>query len=610
MDHEIEPLPKTGALWGTKNGSNTGSEQTIFDELKNKRGINMAWVIAGVTIAITLCILVGLYYLVFYGRIQGPSVDIATTALDEVFIGAPFPLNVSLSNFSPESIGKGTVTLYLPQSFYFSGAYKDVREREMPVGPLQSQQTIRESFSIVSDAAAQSVSRLRIVFRYEGTGEATGKTFEKEYFTDVLTSRSAVSIHIDTAKFAYNGKPFDVTVTYKNNTKQTLAGGKISVQYPAEFQPTNTSASMGERTFSWDIPEIKQQEEGRVVLNGALIGPANAFFNFSATAHVYTAINKQDLYQTDGQTASISIYPEPFSIIIKSEQDNGFIQPGEQSSYTITVFNNSEITFRDTTIRVQLSGDMLDITKVEPTNGVFDSRTNTISWSVAGTPQLANIEPGKNISVLFSVGTKKTFSTTLTGNEIVSFAAQASSPTVPSNTAATQTIATAKLDMKIGGIATPTVAVYHIDPKNKQLNSGPYPPVVNQQTRYSVYWKVSATGSPLQKATMSTFLQGNTVFISTLSAPPDTRLVYDKNSGKVVWDIGSIPTGETREASFQIESVPAITDVNSQVPLIGASIFEGIDAFTGYKIKTSLPSVASNIPDDKKVGSKRQVLPK
>ncbi|MEN9342130.1 MAG: hypothetical protein RIQ54_386 [Candidatus Parcubacteria bacterium] len=609
MDHEIEPLPKTGALWGTKTGSNTGIEQAIFDELKNKKGINMAWVLAGITLAVTVCILAGLYYVLFYGRIQGPSVDIATTALDEVFIGAPFPLNVSLSNFSPESIGKGTVTLYLPASFYFAGATKEVREREMPVGPLQSQQTVRESFSIVSDAAPQSVSRLRIVFRYEGTGEAIGKIFEKEYFTDILTSRSAVSIHIDTAKFAYNGKPFDIAVTYKNNTKQTLAGGKISVQYPIEFQPTNAASSMGERTFAWDVPEMKQQEEGRVILNGALIGPANAFFNFSATSHVYTATNKQDLYETDAQTASISIYPEPFSVIIKPENSNGFIQPSEQSSYTVTVFNNSEITFKNATIRVQLSGDMLDITRVEPTNGVFDSRINTISWSVAGTPQLTAIEPGKNVSVSFSIGTKKSFPTKTTGNSIVSFDAQASSPTVPSNTAATQTIATAKLDMKIGGIATPTVAVYHVDPKNKTLNSGPYPPAVNQPTRYSVYWKVSATGAPLQKTTLSTFLQGNTAFISILSVSPETRIVYDKNSGKTVWDIGAIPAGETREASFQIESVPAITDLNSQVPLIGASVFEAVDAFTGNKIKISLSPVESNIPDDRKASSKRQVVP-
>lgn len=624
MDREIEPLPKGGALWGTptaiKKDTHSGqsspntplrpalnipTDDHAFGAVTNKR----TWIFAGTLIAVSVALLSIIGYVIFSNRIIGPSVDLATAPLDEVFAAAPFPVTVSVSNFSPDSIRGGTITAYLPSSFSFTSGTPETKEMTFDMPALESQQTVRQVFTVVSNAPVQSVARIRFVFRYSTLVDGTARQFEKEYSTDVLTSRNAIDVRIDTPRFAYNGKPFDFTIHYKNLTRQSFSGAKISITYPTEFQPTDFSAVTGDHIYTVALPSLAAQEEGMVVVNGALVGPANSFFNFVASAFLplpdTQGVPAQE-FPAGSQQASISIYPEPLTLSIQLQSSAGdFANPGDGLTYVITAHNNSGVTLQNATIRASFSGSMLDTHSISG-DGVYDSRDTSVSWSAANTPDLARIEANRSVQVTVSARVFSKFTSPDATHNTLKIAASISSPTVPPNTAATTTTATALLQTKIGGRAQFSSTVFHIDPKDKKKNSGPYPPVANQATQYTVYWTLQASGAGLQKAFASTFLQGNTSFVGVPSTSVGS-ISYDKNSGKIFWNIGSVAPNTTQTATFQIENIPAITSVGNAVVIVSPSQFGAVDDFTGNPVSFSTQQVTTDIPDDTKVGKDRRV---
>ncbi len=607
MDHEIEPLPKRGALWGASQQQKTSvSDQPISLQSSGFSSGKGIWVIVGTLITVSIIVLGAVAYFIFYGRIAGPSVDIATTPVDEIFVGAPFDFTASFSNFSPDTITNGTATLYLPDSLFFAGQSQDVRTQEVPIAELTSQQTIRRTFRLVSTASVQTVARVRIVFAYHSVAENKDSEFQKEYSTDLLTSRSALDIHIDTPKFAFAGKPFDLTVRYKNNTRYDIENSRIVIVYPNEFVPTSLASSTNGNRYVWNLPKIVSQADGVVALSGTLNGPPNSFFSATALAQIQNGTST-DFYDANSQTATISIYPEPLSVTIQTQGDVRSAALGDQLVYQITATNNSQTTFKDAIISSTLFGELLNRATVS-SNGVYDSRQDSITWSPATTPELLALEPGQKVSVSFSVRLNSSFPKTLGSHYGVKVDARITSPTVPSDTAASETSAYASTQTKIAGAPTFKAALFYRDPKNKNLNSGPYPPVVNKPTQFSDYWTITTTGTGLSTAKVITTLQGNTKFIKTIQIPDRTTLSYDDRTKQLIWNIGDVPANTTLNVAFQIETIPAITDVNNKIIVVGQSTLSAFDEFTGNSISQQLQAQGTDIPDDASVGKNRGVV--
>lgn len=614
-------------LWGRIGDSARGSAPTTATEPEhNPRHWKKLIIGAAILSCISIAVLVWLYFYIFRGALFGPSVEIVASQItEEVFAGSAFSFPVTVTNFSQEEIVNNTLSIFLPDGFYFSDLPPERRFVEVSLKNLAPDEISQQTFSIISTAKPQQVNPIRAVVTYASPSDPRN-LFKKEITTTVLTSRPSVDMRLETPQFAFGGTPFDLKIIYRNNTNKTLSNLDLEVSFDKNFQPLVSTAqdldpdagtfsaveagaggASSSSTYRWRIDGLEPGQERSSILSGILTGPPRAFFAFGAVLRQRGT--DTSAYEISSQNATVSIYPSPLEISARLAGDQENVFPGTRLSYHLTVRNNADITFRDLTIRAQATGAAFNFSQASggPT---FDSRSNTFTWTVANVPELATIAPQESREVVLEIPLYSQLSPDLK-NLSLSLDAQVDSPTVPTGTAAERTRAMTKLVTKIAGRASITARAYYKDPGNPTINSGPYPPKVNEATRYTVYWDVKNSGADLTHATVVAFLQSNTKFVGVISATTKSQPVYNPNTGQLSWDIGDVSSRSDAgpQAVFQIENVPAINQTGSLVPLIGSMRLTATDAFTGNQITVSDRAIDTGIPSDRSFSGDRRTLP-
>jgi hypothetical protein len=241
-------------------------------------------------------------------------------------------------------------------------------------------------------------------------------------------------------------------------------------------------------------------------------------------------------------------------------------------------------------------------------NGSLNSLTNTVTWSQANDSDLALLNPGQSGSVQMGLNIKKSFPTNGGKNYKLKVQATITSPTIPQNTSASSTIGMASLQNKIGGLINITSNGYRNDLGSGITNNGPYPPQVNQQTQYTIHWKITNYSTDVSNVTVSAYLQPGSVWTGQVKSNINILPTYDSTTGLVTWVIPGLSAGvgvnsPQAEAVFQIANTPSVNQVGQQVTLIGQTNLTALDTFTGQQLQSSVDQVTSYLGNDSSVSN-------
>jgi hypothetical protein len=247
---------------------------------------------------------------------------------------------------------------------------------------------------------------------------------------------------------------------------------------------------------------------------------------------------------------------------------------------------------------------MFDPTSVL-SDAAFNSRTDTLMWYAANTPELASIAPGTSGSVDFRVKTEPSFPITTAADKDFALGLHltVSSPTVPAGTVASSTSASADITNKVGGVVAVDAVGYRYEPEAAIENSGPYPPKANQSTTYTIHWRVTDYSTDVSGVAVSAYLQSGTMCTGKITSTISTAPVCNVGTGQVTWTIPSISAGTgvlgpPVEAVFQVENMPAVNQTGQTVTLLGKTSLTATDEFTGTSLWASADPVGTDIPED------------
>jgi hypothetical protein len=159
------------------------------------------------------------------------------------------------------------------------------------------------------------------------------------------------------------------------------------------------------------------------------------------------------------------------------------------------------------------------------------------------------------------------------------------------------------MENKVAGLITVGAAGYFRDAPSGAVNTGPFPPRVNQPTKYTIHWVLKNYSTDVTNIHAAAFLQSNTRFVKVLKSSIGAQPKFNPSSGEITWDIASLPAtkgvvGEAVEAIFQIENTPAVNQVSQNVPLVGITRVEAEDTFTGQKLTNTDGEITTQLPDD------------
>ena len=289
-----------------------------------------------------------------------------------------------------------------------------------------------------------------------------------------------------------------------------------------------------------------------------------------------------------------------------NNQQNYIAGLNDSLDYTLSYTNHSNVTLQNGVITAKLVGAMFDLSTLRG-GGSFNSITNVVTWNGANVPALLNIAPGQSGAVDVMLRTKGTFPIRLLSdkNYLLKVHGQIISPTVPPGTAASSTVSVADITNKVGGKIAFDAAGYFDDTNSTIVNSGPYPPKVNQPTQYTIHWRITSYSTDIANVAVSAYLQSGTTCTGQVennigSSTP----TCDPATGLVRWTIPGISAttgvlGSPAEAIFQVENTPAINQVGQDVTLLGPTTMTASDTFTGTTLTANAGPINTSLPQDR-----------
>lgn len=556
------------------------------------------------------------YYFVLQSDKETPNVVLEYSKPPTVFLGKPFEVKISLSNYSSEVILKNaSLSLILPEGVSFLGQDQSKRVVEEFIGDLGPGSINQQGFNLIITEGANSVKRIKANLTYS-TNLNSQLRFSSEKDIDISVGESVVSLTLSAPQKILSGEDFEINVRYYNNAPEEIKNIKFVAQYPSAFTFKRSSLEPeNSNNNSWVIGDLRRGGSGDFTIIGNIISQEGAFFELKGYllaefgGQIYT-LSEQKL------PFVISVAPLSLRLSINGKDENYIADLSEALRYNIIYKNNSNAVFQNINITVKLVGELFDFATLN-TNGAFDSVKNIIFWTPANDRRLTTLAPGEEKIISFEIKTKGNYPIRRLSdkNFTLKVHAQIESPTVPAGVAAQKTISMASLENKIRGKIELEAKALFRDAYSGVLNTGPYPPKVNEPTRYTIHWRLINYSTDVGNIVVSAYLQSNTRFISAIKSTAGSLPSYDARTGKVSWIIDKLSAtkgviDQPAEAIFQVENTPAITDLNKYVTFLSESRAEAKDLFTNLNLFSTARSLNTNLPDDEEAGGyNRSVRP-
>jgi uncharacterized repeat protein (TIGR01451 family) len=329
----------------------------------------------------------------------------------------------------------------------------------------------------------------------------------------------------------------------------------------------------------------------------------NLNFEYSADGENYYSFFKKEL-AVEVLSKSINL-----DLLINGSKDSQGIDFGQTLNYTVGFANKGEQSLRNLVIVAVLDSEFLDWSSLKDQNR-GKSAAGKIVWTQAEVPALANLGPGQEGTIDFSVNVASAGEINPVKNYQVRSYARYSIGLIASSSeeasSSIQAFASSSESSKQSNIIISKVnsnlglseELRYFDNDNIAVGSGPQPPRVGQKTGYRVYWQLTNSLNELNNLKIETILPDYVEFDGRELADAGT-VGFNQETRKVVWDIGKLKINNTEaSAQFNVAFVPTSTDINKILVILQGTTVSADDAATKNKINKKSNPKTSRLDDD------------
>lgn len=565
--------------------------------------------LAKILIPIFIIAVAGYTFYYFLTRPTGASVSIDFAKPDQILSGQPFTLKITISNNSDQVLKNAKLSVTLPDKVYYLGGSQNQRVIENDSSDIGPGSATPNPFSLVVVGDTNSVKRIGAKLSYQLAG-STGE-FESAAGADISVSEQIINLAFELPESVFGGSAFDLKVNYKNNSAQDFDSDVIlKIDYPSEFTFSKSSVDPSAGNNQWNLGKLPKGAAGSITITGSVADSGKSSYDFHGAVSSNGKTFGGQTFTIAEQTASISMSTSPLLVSMQiNGSDNYVAHAGDELLYRIHYKNNSSVTFDSVTVKASLLSDMFDFQTLR-TDASFSSAGNTFTWLAANTPALSKLPPGEEGNLDIDIRLKKDFPIRLISdkNYTLKLNTEVSSPTVPQGVKASRTVSTSNFETKVAGKLQLQAKALWRDAASGILNSGSYPPRVNQPTQYTVHWILTNYATDVSGVQVSAYLQSGARWTDKVKSNTDNTPAYDSSSGKVTWNAGNIAANKgaintPAEAVFQVELTPAVNQVGQYVAFLGNTSIQWQDNFIGTQLTDSYRALTTALMDDPSISA-------
>ncbi len=462
---------------------------------------------------------------------------------------------------------------------------KPLQTDRQSVGTIAPGQAIKRTSSAILYGQEGSTQKVHVALEYSISG--SNAVFVREADTELTIGSSPVSVSVSAPDNATAGQPFTLDVTVQSNSEEPVDNVALEAQYPFGFTVKSASPQADSANTLWRLGTLKPGASTVVHITGTIDGQDGdeRVFRFLAgseadktAAHIKVPFLNMPTSITVSRpfvSASLAIGGKTGSTVS--------VSPGQNIQGTIAWKNNLADPVSNIEVSLVLAGPILDPGSVQSPNGFYQSSDNTITWTSAQDPSLAQVGPGDSGTLNFSFATLApgTGGTVYTNPKVtltLNVKGTRGTDQAPESVSALTTT-----EVIFGSLVSLEAKSFYN--KGVYANSGPTPPHEGTPTTYTIEWTVTNSSNAIANANVSAVLPTYMAYKAGQAG-----ITYDAPSRTVRWDMGELKAGTgysstARAAQFQVTLNPSISQVGQTPALTGAAILSGTDRYAQIQVQ-------------------------
>jgi hypothetical protein len=264
--------------------------------------------------------------------------------------------------------------------------------------------------------------------------------------------------------------------------------------------------------------------------------------------------------------------------------------------------NNLPAEIRDANIEVEIIGNAQEESSINIDNGFYKTSSKKIVWNASSIPELSSLKPGSVGKARFTFDIKRDLPMVTADDKNFSINIRAKITGIGTyDQFENAEIGDSELKtIKVAsGMNVLSKALYHT---GHFTNSGPVPPQVDKETKYTIIWSLSGNSNDFSNVKVSGVLPSYMQWLNVIS-PADADLKFNKRGGVIVWNVGYVPAGTgtvlpAKEVAFQVSLLPGLNQEGDSPVLLEETKLESYDNFVNSVFTNKDDSVNTMIYDD------------
>src|SRR3989344_3515790 len=405
------------------------------------------------------------------------------------------------------------------------------------------------------------------------------KTKEAESVKIKINS-SPLVIRVDAIERASSGQEIEVTLTVQSNTSAVQRNILITANYPNSFAflRSEPSPSYGQNT--WLISEIAPEGSQVITLRGRISGVANEQSELQFLAGTPRSDNQFVMSSTMTQAKTTYTIERPFidvQVAVNGDKDgSAVVEAGKEAGVVISITNTLDETIYDMRVEVSPKGNLIRDNLLSIPDGFYDSTNKVIRYEVAGMEDLAEVRPGESREFLFFVKpdiNQQTASFDISTNVYARRVREAG--------AAEEIVGTAVAEAKYESQLELRAQAGRND--GPFSDTGPLPPVANQETTYTLTFEIEAGANDLTAAVMTTSLPQHVAWLDNFEG--EGTVEYNPVAKQIRWNVGAMSAKTSKQLKVQVSLLPSVTQVGTNPTLVGSQEVRATDRFTETTVR-------------------------
>ena len=535
--------------------------------------------------------------------------DFTITAPERVLAGEEFSYQVSYHNPTKYQLSDANLEMQYPENFIFSSASIPPSSGnygwELPDMAPGASGTLTITGKLI--ATIEPVNLVSGRFSYQ-PGNFSSQ-YKKEASSSTLVSGPGFRVALNYSQTAFLNQDNEMSLIISDIENNYLGDFNISFALPDESEAAVVLAQDNKSGKTDGDNQVTISKSGGVSWQVSGLSKDSGRQEIPLTYKINQKTDgllvkvRLEKKMEDGQSYVFwekSFSPEMvtsdlnLTLLLNGSKNDGAVTFGQTLNYSLTYANRGSNAYQDVLIMAVLTGDFLDWNSFSSEQSGQVSG-NTIMWTKDNLPSLAEIQPGEEGEINFSIDVSS-FKESDMGKKLnlVSYGQYSMNNKPVKNEDNRSNTITSQINSDL----SLAEEVRYFNDDNLPVGSGPLPFKVGEKTSVRVYWTVKNNLHELTDARVVLALPAYVVFDNNTTTNVG-NLYYDDTTRQVIWEIGRLPISVYRaDAEFNIAVSPLETDRDKILVLSPGSTVSAMDAETKDTIVKKTGPKTSKLEDD------------